>query len=195
MASVSVFESLSECLSEIRRLGSVLCGDTVGDGLPWQTVAISQAAELRFYATMLERAAFGKEGGGVVFPSWDAEGVDGEGGGVFTEMAAVPMPPESVAGVPKSGVMPEWCQEDIAESMAGGATANAALRAGEIYRRYLELKGALATALMRLNEGAEMLDRVAGRLGTGAVPLEVAAGMREAYAAGIDAIEGARRKS
>lgn len=75
---------------------------------------------------MLERVAAGKEGGGVVFPSWDAEGVDGDGGGVFTEMEAVPMPPESVAGVPKSGVMPAW-----------------AVSASELQRSYSNAKAAL----------------------------------------------------
>jgi hypothetical protein len=94
----SVFEFLSESISEIKRLGSILCGDTLSGGDSWQKVAVTQAAELRWYATLLERIAAGKEGGGVVFPSWD-EGGDGEW---FAPLA------EEIQGVPQPGVMPEW---------------------------------------------------------------------------------------
>jgi hypothetical protein len=99
MAKVSMFESLTNCLAGIKRLGSILAGDTVGNGDPWQKVALIQAAEMRFYALLLERVAAGKEGGGVVFPSWDAEGVDG---------VDSPVPPEEIQGVPQPGVMPAW---------------------------------------------------------------------------------------
>jgi hypothetical protein len=94
-----MFESLTKCLAGIKRLGSILAGDAVGNGDPWQKVALIQAAEMRYYALLLERIAAGKEGGGVVFPSWDAKGVDG---------VDSPVPAEEIQGVPEPGATPAW---------------------------------------------------------------------------------------
>jgi hypothetical protein len=73
---VDVFKYLSDMVASIKRLGSILAGDEVGDGWSWQRVALYQAHEMRHYAEVLERVAAGKHGGGIVFPSWD-EGGDG----------------------------------------------------------------------------------------------------------------------
>lgn len=174
----SAFEFLSESLSEIKRLGSILCGDTLSGGDTWQKVAFTQAGELRWYARLLERVAAGKEGGGVVFPSWDAEGVDGDGGGVFTEMEAVPMPPESVAGVPKSGVMPAW-----------------AVSASELQRSYSNAKAALAAAAIALREGADTLAMYGSETGKPMTCLAVEARLRTVADLATATIEGAARKS
>jgi hypothetical protein len=63
-------------IETIKAHGAVLAGDTVGDGQTWQKVALTQAHELRHYATALELIAAGHAKGPVVFPAWDKDSGD-----------------------------------------------------------------------------------------------------------------------
>lgn len=191
---MDVFKYLSDMVASIKRLGSILAGDEVGDGWSWQRVALYQAHEMRHYAAVLERIAAGKHGGGVVFPSWDAEGVDG---------VDSPVPPEEIGGVPKSGFMPEWtaglradCEQrgDIIMRM-DDRVANMRAKAWELQRSYSQAKAALAAAAVALREGADTLARYGNETGKPMVCVAVEARLRTVADLATATIEGARRES
>jgi hypothetical protein len=162
---VDVFKYLSDIVASIKRLGSILAGDEVGDGWEWQRVALYQAHEMRHYAAVLERVAAGKEGGGIVFPSWDAEGVDG---------VDSPVPPEEIQGVPQPGVMPEWV---------------AGQRLEDCETRLSVARETIRVMLLALEYGEAQLDGMTDGYGSDDPELVAAIhGMREALASGKAAI-------
>lgn len=68
----AVYRELEWYRDRILSLSAILAGDEVGpDRDSWQDVARRLADDLRMYAVVLEAAANGKLGGGIVFPSWE----------------------------------------------------------------------------------------------------------------------------
>jgi hypothetical protein len=55
----------------------ILCGDEVGEGIPWQEQAVRLSHELERYASFLRDCVGGGYPGPIVFPAWDKEEWDG----------------------------------------------------------------------------------------------------------------------
>lgn len=51
----------------------ILCGDDVGEGIPWQEQAMRLSHELERYARFLRDCVGGGYPGPIVFPAWDKE--------------------------------------------------------------------------------------------------------------------------
>ena len=49
---------------------SILCGDDVGEGIPWQEQAMRLSHELERYASFLRDVVGGGYPGPIAFPSW-----------------------------------------------------------------------------------------------------------------------------
>jgi hypothetical protein len=54
----------------------ILCGDAVGEGIPWQEQAMRLSHELERYASFLRDCVGGGYPGPVAFPSWDEDAAE-----------------------------------------------------------------------------------------------------------------------